>query len=100
GDENSKYYHGILNKKRSQLAIRGILVDGMWIDSPCLVKNEFLSHFKKRFEQPQAFRLKIDTNFLNKLTLEQQADLENDVSKDEIKRAVWDCGTDKSPGPV
>ncbi|GJT80238.1 RNA-directed DNA polymerase, eukaryota, reverse transcriptase zinc-binding domain protein [Tanacetum coccineum] len=27
GDENSKYYHGILNKKRSQLAIRGILVD-------------------------------------------------------------------------
>ncbi|GJX40529.1 RNA-directed DNA polymerase, eukaryota [Tanacetum coccineum] len=45
GDENSKYYHGILNKKRSQLAIRGILVD------------------------------------------------------DEIKRAVCDCGTDKSPGP-
>ncbi|GJV39139.1 RNA-directed DNA polymerase, eukaryota [Tanacetum coccineum] len=28
GDENSKYYHGILNKKRSQLAIRGILIDG------------------------------------------------------------------------
>ncbi|GJS59843.1 RNA-directed DNA polymerase, eukaryota [Tanacetum coccineum] len=27
GDENSKYYHDILNKKRSQLAIRGILVD-------------------------------------------------------------------------
>ncbi|GKA36256.1 RNA-directed DNA polymerase, eukaryota, reverse transcriptase zinc-binding domain protein, partial [Tanacetum coccineum] len=27
GGENSKYYHGILNKKRSQLAIRGILVD-------------------------------------------------------------------------
>ncbi|GJY38388.1 RNA-directed DNA polymerase, eukaryota, reverse transcriptase zinc-binding domain protein [Tanacetum coccineum] len=27
GGENSKYYHGILNKKRSQLVIRGILVD-------------------------------------------------------------------------
>nr|GEZ66648.1 RNA-directed DNA polymerase, eukaryota [Tanacetum cinerariifolium] len=23
GDENLKYYHGVLNKKRSQLAIRG-----------------------------------------------------------------------------
>nr|GEY45331.1 RNA-directed DNA polymerase, eukaryota, reverse transcriptase zinc-binding domain protein [Tanacetum cinerariifolium] len=33
GDENSKYFHRILNKKRSQLAIRGILVDGNWIDS-------------------------------------------------------------------
>nr|GEX08159.1 RNA-directed DNA polymerase, eukaryota [Tanacetum cinerariifolium] len=34
GDENSKYFHGIINKKRSQLAIRGVLVDGDWIDEP------------------------------------------------------------------
>ncbi|GKE83371.1 RNA-directed DNA polymerase, eukaryota, reverse transcriptase zinc-binding domain protein, partial [Tanacetum coccineum] len=92
GDENSKYYHGILNKKRSQLAIRGILVDGNWIDSPHLVKREFLSHFKNRFDHPQDSRLQLDLNFPN-------IDLECDVSKDEIKRAVWDCGTDKSPGP-
>nr|GEY06239.1 reverse transcriptase domain-containing protein [Tanacetum cinerariifolium] len=26
-------------------------------------------------------------------------DLELEVSKEEIKRVVWDCGTDKSPGP-
>ncbi|GKD18317.1 RNA-directed DNA polymerase, eukaryota, reverse transcriptase zinc-binding domain protein [Tanacetum coccineum] len=58
GDENSKYYHGILNKKRSQLAIRGILVDGNWIDSPHLP--------------------------------DQIIDLECDVSKDEIKRGVWE----------
>ncbi|GKF78852.1 hypothetical protein Tco_0234420, partial [Tanacetum coccineum] len=38
GDENSKYYHGILNKKRSQLAIRGILIDGNWTESPNWVK--------------------------------------------------------------
>ncbi|GJY19606.1 hypothetical protein Tco_0391097 [Tanacetum coccineum] len=39
-DENAKYYHGILNKRRSQLAIRGILADGTWIDSPSLVKYD------------------------------------------------------------
>ncbi|GKD20789.1 hypothetical protein Tco_1222492, partial [Tanacetum coccineum] len=38
GDENSKYYHGILNKKRSQLAIRGNLIDENWTESPNLVK--------------------------------------------------------------
>ncbi|GJX52230.1 hypothetical protein Tco_0280599 [Tanacetum coccineum] len=27
GDENSKFFHGIINKKRAQLAIRGILAD-------------------------------------------------------------------------
>ncbi|GJS94449.1 RNA-directed DNA polymerase, eukaryota, reverse transcriptase zinc-binding domain protein [Tanacetum coccineum] len=68
GDENSKYYHGILNKKRRYLLFK-------------------------------VFRLQFDMNFPNKLNLDQQADLENDVSKDEIKRAVWDCRIDKSPGP-
>ncbi|GJV37309.1 RNA-directed DNA polymerase, eukaryota, reverse transcriptase zinc-binding domain protein [Tanacetum coccineum] len=29
----------------------------------------------------------------------QQTDLEIEVSKEEVKRAVWDCGKDKSPGP-
>nr|GEZ27091.1 RNA-directed DNA polymerase, eukaryota, reverse transcriptase zinc-binding domain protein [Tanacetum cinerariifolium] len=28
GDENIKFYHGILNKKRNQLGIRGVLKDG------------------------------------------------------------------------
>nr|GEW21572.1 RNA-directed DNA polymerase, eukaryota [Tanacetum cinerariifolium] len=28
GDENTKFYHGILNKKRNQLGIRGVLKDG------------------------------------------------------------------------
>nr|GEX67208.1 RNA-directed DNA polymerase, eukaryota, reverse transcriptase zinc-binding domain protein [Tanacetum cinerariifolium] len=36
GDENSKYYHGVINKKRNQLSIRGILVEGTWIDSSSL----------------------------------------------------------------
>ncbi|GJW29957.1 RNA-directed DNA polymerase, eukaryota, reverse transcriptase zinc-binding domain protein [Tanacetum coccineum] len=63
GGENSSFFHGVLNKKRSQLTIRGIMVDGIWTDSPNMVE------------------------------------LELDVSKEEIKRAVWDCGTDRSSSP-
>ncbi|GJU31914.1 RNA-directed DNA polymerase, eukaryota [Tanacetum coccineum] len=33
------------------------------------------------------------------ITSDQKAELENMVSKEEIKRAVWDCGSHKSPGP-
>nr|GEV02103.1 RNA-directed DNA polymerase, eukaryota, reverse transcriptase zinc-binding domain protein [Tanacetum cinerariifolium] len=36
--------------------------------------------------------------FNNQLSLEQQDDLERTVSIEEIKKAVWDCGTNKSPG--
>ncbi|GJU85566.1 hypothetical protein Tco_1293112 [Tanacetum coccineum] len=99
GDENSKYYHAILNKRRCQLPICGILVDGTWIDSLSLVKSEFLSHFTNRFNQPETSRLLLNINFLNRLNLDKQIDLESDVTHDEIKRVVWDCGIDKSLDP-
>nr|GEY71858.1 RNA-directed DNA polymerase, eukaryota [Tanacetum cinerariifolium] len=34
GDENSKFFHGIINKKRYQLSIRGVFVDGDWNTDP------------------------------------------------------------------
>nr|GEV72269.1 RNA-directed DNA polymerase, eukaryota [Tanacetum cinerariifolium] len=34
GDENSKFFHGILNIRRSQTAIRGIFLHGDWIMEP------------------------------------------------------------------
>ncbi|GKA31135.1 RNA-directed DNA polymerase, eukaryota, reverse transcriptase zinc-binding domain protein [Tanacetum coccineum] len=39
GDENSKYFHDIFNKKISQLSIRGVLVDGEWVNDPDLISD-------------------------------------------------------------
>nr|GEY74007.1 RNA-directed DNA polymerase, eukaryota, reverse transcriptase zinc-binding domain protein [Tanacetum cinerariifolium] len=69
GDENSKFFHGIINKKSSQLAVRGVFVDGLWVTDPCKVKDAL-------FE-----------------------DLEKSVTRDEIRITVWSCGENKSPGP-
>ncbi|GJU12746.1 RNA-directed DNA polymerase, eukaryota [Tanacetum coccineum] len=41
----------------------------------------------------------LDREFTNRISSDQAVDLESAVSKEEIKRAVWDCGIDKSPGP-
>nr|GEU97174.1 RNA-directed DNA polymerase, eukaryota [Tanacetum cinerariifolium] len=62
GDENSRFFHGMLNKKRSQLCIRGVLRDGVWIDNPNMVKHEFLDHFKKRFDKPNDIRASLGCN--------------------------------------
>nr|GEY02190.1 RNA-directed DNA polymerase, eukaryota [Tanacetum cinerariifolium] len=99
GYENSKYFHGIINRKRSQLAIRGVLVEGDWIDEPSIMKNEFLSHFDERFSSPPTQRITLDAQFPNQISFEQHQDLERSVMYDEIKCAVWDCGSNKSPGP-
>ncbi|GJS89128.1 RNA-directed DNA polymerase, eukaryota [Tanacetum coccineum] len=78
GDENSKFFHGIINKKRSHLAIRGVFDNGLWVTDPGKVKEAFFNHFKARFKKPVAHRC---------------------VSRDEIRLAVWNCGENKSPGP-
>ncbi|GJZ40940.1 nucleotide-binding alpha-beta plait domain-containing protein [Tanacetum coccineum] len=99
GDENTKFYHGILNKKRNQLGIRGVLKDGMWIDNPAVVKKEFLEHFSTRFQQPRRIQPVINIDFPRTISELKKNELEGDISYQEIKRAVWDCGIDKSPGP-
>nr|GEW85311.1 RNA-directed DNA polymerase, eukaryota [Tanacetum cinerariifolium] len=99
GDENSKYFHGIMNKKRSQLAIRRTLSNGEWISEPHRVKNDFFTHFKKQFSPIQASSICFDFTFPTRISSDQVQDLERTVTYEEVKRAVWDCGTNKSLGP-
>ncbi|GJY96657.1 RNA-directed DNA polymerase, eukaryota [Tanacetum coccineum] len=99
GDENSKYFHGIVNKKRSQMAIRGVLVEGDWVVEPAMVKKEFFNHFSNRFAAPVSPNITFQLQFPKCLSLDQIEDLERTATYDEIKKAVWDCGTNKSPGP-
>nr|GEV05307.1 hypothetical protein [Tanacetum cinerariifolium] len=99
GDENSSFFHGIINKKRSQLAIRGIFVDGSWQNDPHIVKEAFLNHFAARFKKPTSSGPKINFLFPNRLAQDQAKDLERSISRDEIRVAVWNCGDNKSPGP-
>ncbi|GJU11118.1 hypothetical protein Tco_1133514 [Tanacetum coccineum] len=68
GDENSSFFHGSLKKKRRQIAIKGVIKNGVRIEEP------------------------------REISLEQRESLESDFTNDEIKRAVWDCGGDSSPG--
>nr|GEV61148.1 RNA-directed DNA polymerase, eukaryota [Tanacetum cinerariifolium] len=89
GDENSSFFHGIINKKRSQLAIRGVLIDGIWQTDPQEVKETFHNHFEKRFNKPTLLRPKINYSFSKRLSQDQVVDLEREVSHDEIRLAVW-----------
>ncbi|GKA98844.1 RNA-directed DNA polymerase, eukaryota [Tanacetum coccineum] len=99
GDENSKFFHGIINKRRSQLAIRGVFHNGDWHTDPNLVKRTFFDHFAAQFQQPDRSRLKLGMSFPTRLSPDQIEELDKSITIDEIRVAVWDCGENKSPGP-
>ncbi|GJY38021.1 RNA-directed DNA polymerase, eukaryota [Tanacetum coccineum] len=99
GDENSNFFHGMLKKKRHILNVRGVMIDGEWVDDPGRVKRELYEHFKGRFSKPGRREASITIEFPHKISGEQCNEIESEVTNEEIKRAVWDCGTDKAPGP-
>ncbi|GJZ65074.1 RNA-directed DNA polymerase, eukaryota [Tanacetum coccineum] len=99
GDENTGFFHGIINKRRSIQNIRGVMVEGTWIDNPVNVKKEFLDHFANRFSKPGKPTASLLVDFPNQISPDQRTYLESDVTNVEIKKAVWECGMDKAPGP-
>nr|GEY98143.1 RNA-directed DNA polymerase, eukaryota [Tanacetum cinerariifolium] len=99
GDENSKFFHGIINKKHANLSVKGVMSEGEWVDDPICVKDEFRNHFADRFNDPGTRHAIINFSFPNRLTLEQVSVLEASVLDEEISKAVWGCGENKSPGP-
>ncbi|XP_023761631.1 uncharacterized protein LOC111910071 [Lactuca sativa] len=91
GDDNTKFFHCILNNSRKQMAIRDIFKNGVWMDDLMTVKAKFLDQFSVRFAKPTTPMASVVHNFTYILSFEQVAALEADVSFEEIKKAVWDC---------
>ncbi|GJV34727.1 retrovirus-related pol polyprotein from transposon TNT 1-94 [Tanacetum coccineum] len=44
-------------------------------------------------------KISLDPQMFKRLSDDQKDNLESNVTYEEIKKAVWDCGTNKSPGP-
>ncbi|GJY35882.1 RNA-directed DNA polymerase, eukaryota, partial [Tanacetum coccineum] len=68
---------------------------------PVTVKQEIFKHFDNRFNNCSNTRIEYNNDVVYPVTLtqDQQVCLEDVVSDEEIKNAVWDCGKDKSLGP-
>nr|GFB34264.1 RNA-directed DNA polymerase, eukaryota, reverse transcriptase zinc-binding domain protein [Tanacetum cinerariifolium] len=53
----------------------------------------FYEHFSKRFCCPDPSYVRLQMSFPNMLSMDQQRDIECEVSNAEIKKAVWDCAS-------
>nr|GEV51976.1 RNA-directed DNA polymerase, eukaryota, reverse transcriptase zinc-binding domain protein [Tanacetum cinerariifolium] len=41
GDENTKYFHGVIKQKRRHQMVQGLMTDGVWVSNPNEVKMAF-----------------------------------------------------------
>lgn len=100
GDENSRYFHSIINWRRKINSVRGMNINGLWVEDPTMVKEEIKRFFENRFKGESGEKsISFEGLEFNKLNETQAAKLIEKFSEQEIKEAVWDCEGSKSPGP-
>lgn len=99
GDENSSYFHGIINKHLRSQRINGLSIGGQWISDPIKIKSDVVKFFEAKFSERADTRPRFINPGFRKLDLEQKNSLESPISLEEIKSAIWGCGANKAPGP-
>ncbi|XP_035845171.1 uncharacterized protein LOC118491468 [Helianthus annuus] len=100
GDENSGFFHRIVNCRKARNRINKILIEGKTINEPKEVKTSIMKVFMKLFEEPMKKRPVMDTRGFKRLKEVEARLLVESFTSKETKEAIWACGgEDKSPGP-
>ncbi|GJZ85653.1 putative RNA-directed DNA polymerase [Tanacetum coccineum] len=99
GDENSHFFHGMLNSKLNHSRINGLNILGSWITNPVLIKNHIYQFYESKFKETSNRRPSFTSNLFKHISVEDSNLLDCTITPQEIKDAIWDCGGDKAPGP-
>lgn len=99
GDENSNFFHSMLKRKRRKLAISGLLVDGSWVVDLVNIKDQFLRFYKEKSKVFSGVFSPHPNSRIKQLSSGFKEMLVARFTEDEIRAAIWTCGSDKAPGP-
>nr|GEX57791.1 putative RNA-directed DNA polymerase, eukaryota, reverse transcriptase zinc-binding domain protein [Tanacetum cinerariifolium] len=99
GDENTKFFHSIVNKKIKNYSINGINFNGAWNEDLNEIQEAARIHFASRFKELNSHRPLFRSNLFMKLDNSGVSFLDSEFTLEEVKEAFWDCSSSKSPGP-
>ena len=99
GDENSRFFHSRVNKNSKRQNINGLVYNGSWVEDPETIFLAAFNHFSSRFHEEKPDRPKFLSSLFRQLRCDDVTLLESCFTMEEIKAAVWDCCSSKSPGP-
>ncbi|GKE66589.1 putative RNA-directed DNA polymerase, eukaryota, reverse transcriptase zinc-binding domain protein, partial [Tanacetum coccineum] len=89
----------LTNLEDIDMIVKGIMIDGEWVTGPHRVKLVFFNLYKEKFEARDTLVNLTTITLQVHLDFKKRDALEDNVSNEEIKAAVWDCGSQKSRGP-
>ncbi|GKV32990.1 hypothetical protein SLEP1_g41549 [Rubroshorea leprosula] len=99
GDANTKFFHRCVKGRRRRNEIVGIQVGDNYMEQVNEIKEGVANHFENLFKEDKWQRPHLDGIPFKKISTEDNRSLVALFSEDEVKRAVWSCGSSKAPGP-
>lgn len=99
GDANTSFFHGVINWKRRSNSLKGLSLNGQWVEDPYVVKKEVKKFFESKFSESSDVCPNLDGVPFSRITERDNVCLTAKFEIEEIKEAVWDCDGSKSPGP-
>ncbi|XP_021980825.1 uncharacterized protein LOC110876976 [Helianthus annuus] len=99
GDENSNFFHLVINSNISTNRLNGLMIGGEWITYPLSIKESLYEFFKHQFSEPMTVRPGMVCSGIATISGSEATMLERPFIVEEIKAAVWECEGDRAPGP-
>ncbi|GAU30291.1 hypothetical protein TSUD_385120 [Trifolium subterraneum] len=99
GDANSKFFHGLMSSRRQSNTIISLQAIGRVVEGVEEVRWEVFQHFCNHFRKQTVSRPDMQGLSFKTISEDNSVELVKPFLLDEIKAAVWDCDSYKSPGP-
>lgn len=94
-----RFFHTCISRRKRKNFIHGILVEEDLVSDVDGIKGAIKNHFVKLFDTRPNLRIGLEGMGFNVIGEEENAKLVAPFSMEEIQKAVWECDSDKSPGP-
>ena len=88
-----------MNVSRGNSCFKGVMIDGSWIEELARVKDAIRSFFIQRFQESDQERPQLDGIFFQTIDGHHNDMLVERFKEVEVTSTLWECGSEKSPGP-
>ncbi|PNX85672.1 cysteine-rich receptor-like protein kinase, partial [Trifolium pratense] len=98
GDANTKYFLGCINKRRRNNEILTLEMNDRKLYEVNEIKDAIVDHFQRHFASRGNRPVPANVEFKT-ISNADQENLTREFSEEEVRKAVWECESSKSPGP-
>uniref|UniRef100_A0A803PV21 Reverse transcriptase n=1 Tax=Cannabis sativa TaxID=3483 RepID=A0A803PV21_CANSA len=100
GDQNSKYFHAMASSRRRNNSIHKLRrEDGTWSDWESDLPHVMTDYFQNLFTSSSADCVEVVNSIPQVVSNEQNFYLQQLITDEEVKKALFQMHPDKSPGP-